>query len=170
MSYTTWSLVYGEQPSTAKWNILGTNDAHFYGFLGDNLEWQSWTPTLANMSKGNGTINAYYTTVGKTVIGMFQFVLGSTSTMGTNPTFTSPSTAVSRYTTGFGSVGGCLIVESGASSYPGMFIFATTTTILVNTVNSSAVTYATRGGITSTAPFTWGTNDYISGTFSYEAA
>jgi len=29
MGYTAWSVVYGEQPSAAKWNILGQNDASF---------------------------------------------------------------------------------------------------------------------------------------------
>ena len=29
MSYAGWSVVYGEQPSATKWNILGTNDASF---------------------------------------------------------------------------------------------------------------------------------------------
>lgn len=29
MAYTSWSVSFGEQPSAAKWNILGTNDASF---------------------------------------------------------------------------------------------------------------------------------------------
>lgn len=29
MPYASWSVVFGEQPSAAKWNILGTNDAYF---------------------------------------------------------------------------------------------------------------------------------------------
>ncbi len=29
MTYTAWSVSFGEQPSAAKWNILGTNDASF---------------------------------------------------------------------------------------------------------------------------------------------
>jgi hypothetical protein len=29
MAYSSWSVVFGEQPSTAKWNILGANDASF---------------------------------------------------------------------------------------------------------------------------------------------
>lgn len=29
MAYASWSVVFGEQPSAAKWNILGTNDAEF---------------------------------------------------------------------------------------------------------------------------------------------
>lgn len=29
MAYTAWSVVFGEQPSTSKWNILGSNDSSF---------------------------------------------------------------------------------------------------------------------------------------------
>lgn len=29
MAYQLWDVVYGEQPTAAKWNILGTNDASF---------------------------------------------------------------------------------------------------------------------------------------------
>lgn len=29
MAYQSWSVVFGEQPSASKWNILGTNDAGF---------------------------------------------------------------------------------------------------------------------------------------------
>ena len=29
MAFQSWSVVYGEQPSASKWNILGTNDASF---------------------------------------------------------------------------------------------------------------------------------------------
>lgn len=29
MAYASWSVVFGEQPSAAKWNILGQNDAVF---------------------------------------------------------------------------------------------------------------------------------------------
>lgn len=29
MAYQAWSVVFGEQPSASKWNILGTNDASF---------------------------------------------------------------------------------------------------------------------------------------------
>lgn len=35
MAYSSWSVVFGEQPSAAKWNILGTNDAHFYTYAGE---------------------------------------------------------------------------------------------------------------------------------------
>ena len=34
--YTLWSVVAGEQPTTAKWNILGGNDASFNSGVGFN--------------------------------------------------------------------------------------------------------------------------------------
>lgn len=38
MAYQSWSVVFGEQPSAAKWNILGSNDASFNDGtgIGDN--------------------------------------------------------------------------------------------------------------------------------------
>jgi hypothetical protein len=36
MAYTSWSVVFGEQPSAAKWNQLGSNDASFNDGTGLN--------------------------------------------------------------------------------------------------------------------------------------
>lgn len=33
MAYSSWSVVFGEQPSATKWNILGTNDSTFNDYL-----------------------------------------------------------------------------------------------------------------------------------------
>ena len=35
MAYAAFSVVFGEQPSAAKWNILGTNDAGFDTYIGN---------------------------------------------------------------------------------------------------------------------------------------
>lgn len=37
MAYSSWSVVFGEQPSAAKWNILGNNDASFNDGTGFGL-------------------------------------------------------------------------------------------------------------------------------------
>lgn len=34
MAYVAWSVVFGEQPTAAKWNILGENDASFHDGTG----------------------------------------------------------------------------------------------------------------------------------------
>lgn len=41
MAYTAWSVVFGEQPSAAKWNQLGTNDASFNDSTGINLQYNN---------------------------------------------------------------------------------------------------------------------------------
>jgi hypothetical protein len=37
MAYASWSVVFGEQPSAAKWNTLGTNDAYFNTQIGSGF-------------------------------------------------------------------------------------------------------------------------------------
>lgn len=36
IAYASWSVVFGEQPSASKWNILGTNDAEFNSLIQRN--------------------------------------------------------------------------------------------------------------------------------------
>lgn len=49
MAYAAWSVSFGEQPSTAKWNILGTNDASFNNGTG-----------IANMALSTTSISNPY--------------------------------------------------------------------------------------------------------------
>lgn len=50
MAYTAWSVVYGEQPTAAKWNQLGANDAGFKdGTNIDNL-------AIVNRHIGNAAV------------------------------------------------------------------------------------------------------------------
>ena len=58
MAYATWSVVFGEQPSASKWNILGTNDAFFYTYTGEgtNAIQQQVGTTFSAVSTGTTTI------------------------------------------------------------------------------------------------------------------
>lgn len=94
MAYSSWSVTFGEQPSAAKWNILGTNDAHFYSFLGDNLAWQSFSPNATGFSSKTDDSGSY-TQVGKTVI--FRVSITGTSNA-TTLTFTLPVASVAVQT------------------------------------------------------------------------
>ncbi len=67
---------------------------------GSSWTWQTWAPTWTNLTPGNGTYSfAKFCQIGKTVFVRLAFVLGSTSSVGTAPTFTLPVTSVS-YTIG----------------------------------------------------------------------
>lgn len=43
-TYTAWSVVFGEQPSAAKWNQLGTNDSSFDERIGDGFSSGTTSP------------------------------------------------------------------------------------------------------------------------------
>jgi hypothetical protein len=58
---------------------------------GESYDWVSWTPTLANLTLGNGTITARYVVIGKTMHFWVEFLLGSTSSVGSSPTISFPS-------------------------------------------------------------------------------
>ncbi len=167
MSYSAWSLVYGEQPSVAKWNILGSNDAHFYDFLGANLEWQSYTPTWTNFTVGNGTNTASYTRVGKLVIMRQKLVRGSTTTFsGLVPTFTLPINCDTTLGVGSRPLGNLMLEDLSAGSFLGYYKLASASTVEPVCLTANT-TYATVSRISSTAPFTWTTGDYLAGTLMY---
>lgn len=57
MAYTSWSVVFGEQPSAAKWNILGTNDASFNdgtGLGNNTITSQKLKSTVAFLARLTG--------------------------------------------------------------------------------------------------------------------
>lgn len=164
MAYTSWSVVFGEQPSAAKWNILGTNDAHFYSFLGDNTAWQTWTPTWANFTVGNGVNSSAYSQIGKTVNFRLVFVLGTTSSMGTAPTFTLPVTSVAVPNTNCVIGNGQINNTGGAYNAFAKWVTTTTGKLFVWDTNNN------ESGVTAVNPGAWGTNWVIVIRGQYEAA
>lgn len=71
MAYTSWSVVSGEQPSAAKWNQLGTNDAGFKD--GTNIDDNAITMAHLN----NPYIFRAYHNTTQTINGRTQVVLNS---------------------------------------------------------------------------------------------
>lgn len=60
MSYQSWSVVFGEQPSAAKWNILGQNDASFND--GSGIDDGVITPEHMNFGAQTAIVNTTETT------------------------------------------------------------------------------------------------------------
>ncbi len=168
MSYTSWSVTYGEQPSAAKWNILGSNDAHFYSFLGDNLAWQSWTPSLTNVS--GGTVNySTYTQVGKTVHFKFKYTLAGAGVSGLIG-ISLPVTAAAGTTGDVAQSINALALDSGNNTYILRVVMGSTSRIDLNAMNAAGTYLASSYNTSSTVPFTWGSPDTFSVAGTYEAA
>jgi hypothetical protein len=125
--------------------------------------WTTYTPTLTNCTLGNGTVTAKYRQIGKMVNVYFNFLLGSTSSIGSSPNFSLPVNAV---------VGSILynayFQDAGTNTYMGgINIAPTTAEIYIPNVSGTYPSYA---AVTATVPFTWTTNDFIRTIFSYEVA
>lgn len=171
MAYVAWSVSFGEQPSAAKWNILGTNDAYFDGLIGSGTAWTAWTPTWTNLTVGNATVAAYYQKFGKTVNAKLLYSHGSTSSVsaggvGFSLPVTSTSTAYLAYVTPIG-VGS--IYDPGSFMYYGLVFWGSTTTARLRISDVSA-TYGKVTDFDTTTPFTMSPGDNISASFTYEAA
>lgn len=126
--------------------------------------WSTWSPTFGNFTVGNATVTARYVQIGKTVHYRLAVTLGNTSAMGTNPYFTLPVTAVSMGATE--PMGVASLRDEGTADYQANVRVNSTTTAGLFSLGASSVHTA----ISSTAPFTWTTNDKFYAQGTYEAA
>ena len=125
--------------------------------------WTTWTSSTNGITLGNGTITARYVKIGKFVNWYFRFVLGSTSAITGNLTFTLPLTASqnNNYCDG-------IIYDTGVAGYRCYGEIDGST--VYGRVSNSAATYTTGTLFSSTVPMTWGTGDILVFTGSYEVA
>lgn len=75
MSYVAWSVVFGEQPTAAKWNILGDNDASFHDGTGIDDD----AILARHLSTGAVLLDAINSEVNKEAL-VADVTLGSTAT------------------------------------------------------------------------------------------
>lgn len=136
---------------------------------GTSWVWQDWTPTWTNLTLGNGTQVAKYVQIGKNIDFRISISLGSTSSVGTDPSFSLPGTAASSYLAGTVNgeyIGSAMYVDFSTAANPGFIrLFTTTTGGLV--ASQAGGSYTNAASVTATAPFTFGTSDriFIRGTF-----
>lgn len=136
--------------------------------LAANAAWTSWTPTLTNITQGNGTVTAKYSQIGKVVFFKFFFVLGSTSAMGSIPTISLPVTAAALVSGSDNKIDGKVEVKDASTgdAYTGEIFLNSTTVARPTYLNVNAVNV----NISATAPMTWATSDVLGLAGSYEAA
>jgi hypothetical protein len=128
--------------------------------------WTTFAGTWTNITIGNGTVVARYQIVGKTCNYEYSLTLGSTTSIGSVPFITLPATPK---TIG-GVVGMAIFNDTGSSQLLGWVINLSGANAYPASVGVGG-TYALNGGyLTSSAPFTWTTNDSIIFRGSYEVA
>jgi hypothetical protein len=126
--------------------------------------WIAYTPTLTNVTLGSGGTSAFfYQVVGKQVNVRGRITLGTTGALTGVATFSLPINAI---TADQFWDGGAIMIDGGATNYPGMVRVGTSTaTVLAYTSNMS---YVTSVNTSSSIPFTWASTDVINVGFTYE--
>lgn len=125
--------------------------------------WTTYTASAgANVTEGNGTWNAKYCQIGKTVFFRAAFTLGSTSVISGRINITLPVTAK----TGTNAFVAQYIKASPLSTYTGFGSYSSTTDVPMMTIGTNGINTST----SATNPFTWASGDIVVIMGTYEAA
>ena len=164
-------LVAGTGADTFAKLTVGANDTVLTADSGTatGLKWAAsgitfadYTPSYTNITIGNGTVVARYGQQGKFVFVTWDFIFGSTSSIGSASRVSLPKTA--KNTSYIGSMYG---LDSGTLEVIGQVALGSTTGMkIVVPLNGS---YGTTQP-TATFPWTWTTNDRITLSMVYEEA
>lgn len=163
-------LIAGTAADTAGRLAVGTNDSILMAASGEATglkwagTWTTYTPTRNAITVGNGTESARYQKIGKMVTVLYNFTLGSTSSIGNDPGIGLPFTPVGR------PIGTVLFFDSGTMNYQGQFDYVSATGICYFQVGNSSGTYLASSYLTGGIPFTWTTNDQFNVSCTYEVA
>lgn len=170
MAYSAFSVVFGETPSAAKWNLLGANDATFNDFItGATSSGQASTtyaPTYVNVTVGGGTLVAKYNKVGRWVDVEWNLLCNvGTTSVGSSVTVSLPVTAASKYSSMSQHPVGVLTGEdAGTKIWQGTVLIDNSTSVFEWRWDDGA------GGLSTTIPFAEATGDTFSFSARYEAA
>jgi hypothetical protein len=143
--------------------VLAVDTASATGLTWQGGAWVTWSPTINNLTIGNGTIAARYRQIGNLVSFSIKVTFGSTTTIAGSPNIVMGVASNSP------SVFPVYILDAGTAAYAANAYFPTGTTMyldLIDTTSSRALLTA----FSSTSPFTWGSGDFFSVSGSYEVA
>lgn len=138
---------------------------------GSGWSWSTWTPTWGNVTVGNGTVEAKYIEIGKTVVARISLNFGNTTAITGSVSFTLPITAVTypNNVNALFPLGTLNILDNGTGTFTGDIRITSTTVALLDVFNAGS-TYLTSTALSSTVPMTWTTGDAFNATIIYEAA
>jgi hypothetical protein len=125
----------------------------------------SFTPTLTNITLGNGTSTASYVRVGNLICLTGKITLGSTTTIAAGAKISLPVNAK------LAKVQSASVhyQDTGTNDIVGFFLIDAVSTARFYVIDASA-TYSVYQGISATIPFTWASTDEIIYNLVYEVA
>ena len=126
----------------------------------------AYTPSLSNITLGDGTLTFVYSVVGRLVYVRGLFVFGTTSSIGGEIGFGLPvaSPAITGNNYYYCNVG---IRDTGTTEFMGVGYLSSTTNLAIRVPNSSS-TYVTPSSTSSSVPMTWANTDELKLSLIYE--
>lgn len=164
LSVTPDTLVAGLQVDDRVWvELAASGDPAFrarrvivVGRAGSG--WQTYTPTLTNITLGDGTLYGEYIDIDGLIFARAKLTLGSTTVISSDPRIGLPVTATDE-----GSGSAYFVDASTSALYPALARHGTTQFIPRTGASPSAL-------LTATVPFTWDEGDIIRCSATYRRA
>lgn len=171
MAFTAMTyFVFGETITAARINNFIDNDDYLKGRTDAyDAAWTAFTPSWTNLTVGNGTNLGWYKQIGKFIAMKTHFTMGSTSSMGTGPTFALPVTAANNGITDRRTIIGHIGFDDvSTGSFMGVLTLGSTTAAYPRYWTNAAP--ATHAPVASGDPMSWTTSDKLISNAFYEAA
>ena len=131
-------------------------------------DYESWTPTLTNITLGNGTVNAHYAQVNEFVHFEIEFEMGSTTSLSsTSMGFSLPVAYGGDLT--FPVVGSGWTRPAGSTIFPATVVLGSGVSKIVPYFYQN-VTYVQSVSVRSTLPQTWTSSGVLYMIGSYRAS
>jgi len=143
--------------------VLVWNNSAWVQISGETI---SYTPTWTGITVGNGTNTGAYTIVNNFIHVEGKLIFGSTTSItASTPQGNLPVNSVLA----FHVPGSIVYSDSGVATYFGQPLVIGSSSFYCF-IQNFATTYGSEVGVTSTIPFTWGTNDAITWSLNYRIA
>jgi len=131
-------------------------------------ETTSYTPTLTNLSIGNGTSTWKYTRVNQNILLLGSIVFGSTTSVTGLITINFPVAADTITNTAI--IGMASAQDSGTGTFPLAIYQLSTNALGLYAIGSAGTNLGPIAATSSTVPFTWTNTDEIRLVLAYRAA
>lgn len=164
---TTITVAAGSDYSLA--NSAITDNYFSYAAVATGFPgWFAFTPSWTNLTVGNGTNEGRFQMTGKTVTGMTQVIIGSSSAMGTGPYFVPPVTPANiTNIAGENHPIGITVGNTTTAQFLGVTAFNNSISKIMPLYQATTTQLA---NITAAAPTAWPTTSFVVTRFTYEAA
>jgi hypothetical protein len=132
----------------------------------------AYTPTMTNVTIGNGTFSTAYCRVNNFVHYYGIFTLGSTSAVTGTPLPSLPINSSTDFANNASMPYGTIMFNDVSTTqvFNGVLVSNVTATFAASRIANTASTYSVVTGLSSTIPFTWATGDKIMWNIYYRAA